>query len=310
LNLAYAAGVSETAIVVFGGSGLVGSRVLELWADAAEAMVIAPTHAELDVLDDHALGEFLRQTRAPVVLNFAAWADVDAAEPERDDRHGRVFGLNALYPGRLASLCGELGKYLLHVSTDYVFDGTSAERPYREDDPPHPLGWYAQTKQLGEQRALDSGASVCVARIEMPFTARAHPRRDFPRIVRARLEAGEPILGVQDQRITPVFLDDAARALRLIAEARFTGIVHVAAADWTTPYDVARSIATRLGLNPHLVQPEQFHNFSAGRAAPRPQHSWLDVSLFEEQFGRAVLRPVEAQLDAWVNQLATVSSRA
>jgi dTDP-4-dehydrorhamnose reductase len=307
----YAARVSDNAVVVLGGFGLVGSRVLELWAeDATKPGLLAPTHGDLDVLDGDAVKTFLRQTDAPVVVNLAAWADVDAAEAQRGDLDGRVFALNAEYPGRLARLCGELGKYLVHVSTDYVFDGTSAERPYREGDATNPLGWYAETKQVGEQRVLESGASAGVVRIEMPFTARAHPRRDFARIILTRLGAGQPMLGVQDQQITPVFLDDVVHALRLITAERFTGIVHVAAADWTTPYRFARSIAQRLGFNAGLVQSEQFQTFAASRAARRPQHSWLDVSLFEELFSRQVLRPVEAELDAWVNQLATVPSRA
>jgi dTDP-4-dehydrorhamnose reductase len=280
--------------------------VRELWAET----VIAPTHADLDVLDEEALKAFLRQTDAPIVLNLAAWADVDGAEAERGDLHGQVFALNAGHPGRLASLCGELGKYLVHVSTDYVFDGTSAERPYREGDATNPLGWYAETKQVGERRVLDSGASASVVRIEMPFTARAHPRTDFARICLRRLEAGEPIAGVEDQRITPVFLDDVVRAIGLITGERLTGIVHVAASDWTTPYRFARSIAQRLDLDTGLVQPEQFEIFDARRAARRPQHSWLDVSFFEEMFGQHVLRTSEVQLDAWVNQLATASSRA
>ncbi|MDQ6671000.1 MAG: sugar nucleotide-binding protein, partial [Chloroflexota bacterium] len=234
---------------------------------------------------------------------------VDAAEAERGDVHGRVYALNATHPERLARVCGELGKHLVHVSTDYVFDGASSERPYRETDAAHPLGWYAETKHVGEQRVLASGARACVVRIEMPFTARPYPRRDFARICLGRFRAGESILGVEDQRITPVFLDDLVRALRLIAADRFTGVVHVAAAGWTTPYEFARSIAQRLAVNTDLVQPERFEIFMASRAAPRPQHSWLDVALFADVFGRHVLRSPEAQLDAWIEQLAAAPSR-
>jgi dTDP-4-dehydrorhamnose reductase len=283
--------------------------VLELWAEVGHTTPQAPNHAELDVLNADALKTFLRQTEPEVVLNLAAWADVDAAEAERGDLNGRVYALNAAHPARLASLCGELGAYLLHVSTDYVFDGTRADRPYREDDATNPLGWYATTKHLGERHVLDSGAQASVVRIEMPFTARAHPRTDLARICLNRLRAGQVIVGVEDQRITPVFLDDVARALQLIARERVTGIVHVAAADWTTPYRFARSIAQRLGLNSDLVQPEQFEIFTAKRAARRPQHSWLNVSLFADMFGPDVLRPPEAELDAWVNQLATAPYR-
>jgi dTDP-4-dehydrorhamnose reductase len=288
------------SVVVLGGSGLVGSRVLELWA--ADMPTLAPTHAQLDVLDAEALTAFLRQTDAPVVLNVAAWADVDGAEPERGNQHGRVYALNAAFPARLASLCGELGKHLVQVSTDYVFDGTNAQRPYREDDPTHALCWYAETKLLGERSVLESGASACVARIEMPFSGGQHPKRDFARTIAERLEAGQPFRGIVDQHITPIFLDDAARALRLLVETRFTGVVHVASANWTTPFGFAQSIAMRLDLNADLVQPEEYANFSKTRPARRPQHSWLDVSAFVQLFGPHVLRPVEAELDDWQAQ--------
>ncbi len=293
---------SRTSVVVLGGSGLVGSRVLDLWAGDLE--LIAPTHAELDVLDDEALTVFLAQTEAPVVLNLAAWADVDGAEPERGNRDGRVYALNARYPTRLGILCGELGKHLVHVSTDYVFDGESLGRAYGEADPTGPLCWYAQTKLAGEQGVLGAGAQACVTRIEMPFSAQPHRKQDLARLCLARLGRDELMVGVVDQRITPVFLDDAVRALRTLVEARFTGTIHVAAAGWTTPYLFTRAIAARMGLNADLVAPESFADFAPKRAARRPQHSWLDVALFEQHFGRDILRPPEAELDAWAQQVS------
>jgi dTDP-4-dehydrorhamnose reductase len=296
---------SRTPLVVLGGSGLVGSRVLDLWADDVE--LSAPTHADLDVLDDVALKTFLAQTKAPVVLNLAAWADVDGAEPERGNRDGRVYALNARYPTRLASLCGELGKYLVHVSTDYVFNGTCLDRAYRESDPTDPLCWYAETKVEGEHGVLGSGAQACVARIEMPFSAQPHRKQDLARLCLARLGRGEAMVGVLDQRITPVFLDDAVRALGRLLEARFTGIIHVAAAGWTTPYLFIRAIATHMALNADLVAGETFAEFAPKRPAPRPQHSWLDVSWFEEHFGRGVLRAPEDELDAWAQQVRATS---
>ena len=286
--------------MVLGGSGLVGSRVLELWADDVE--LIAPTHLQLDILDDQALTAFLAHTAAPVVVNLAAWADVDGAEPERGNRDGRVYALNSRYPARLASLCAELGKYLVHVSTDYVFNGASLERAYRETDPTGPLCWYAETKLEGERGVLGSSAQACVARIEMPFSAQPHPKQDLARLCLARLGRGEPMVGVVDQRITPVFLDDAVRALGRIKETRFTGTIHVASADWTTPYLFIRAIAARMGLNADLVAGETFADFAPKRPARRPQHSWLDVTCFEEHFGRDILRAPATELDAWAQQ--------
>jgi len=289
------------AIVVLGGSGLVGSCLVECWATRAE--VVAPTHGELDVLDPQALARFLEATRADTVVNLVAWANVDGAEPENGNTSGMVYRLNVELPGRLAAECSRLGKHLMHVSTDYVFDGTNAAAPYTETDPTRALCWYAETKLRGEHAVVEANSSACVARIEMPFTGRDHPKRDLARTILARLQQGLTIQGVTDQRITPVFLDDAAVALWQLAEARHAGVIHVAASDWTTPFEFAMSIARRRQLPTELIVPETFERFSTSRPARRPQHSWLDVTRFGGLFGSTILRPVAAELDAWTAQL-------
>ena len=241
------------AIVVLGGSGLVGSCLVECWGSRTE--LVAPTHAELDVLDPPALTTFLEGNPSNTVVNLVAWANVDGAEPEQGDTSGMVYRLNVELPGRLAVECRRLGKHLIHVSTDYVFDGTSSDAPYTESDPTRALCWYAETKLLGEQAVLQTNETACIARIEMPFTGRDHPKRDLARTIVARLEQGLPIQGVTDQRITPVFLDDAAAALWRLHEAQYAGIIHVAATDWTTPFEFATSIASRLQLPTELIVP-------------------------------------------------------
>jgi dTDP-4-dehydrorhamnose reductase len=290
--------------VVLGGSGLVGSRWLAL--TASRFRNIAPSHAELDVLNRPALAAFLAAARAEaeVVLNGVAWADVDGAERQRDDLEGSAYRLNAAYVRDLAELCSELGLHLLHLSTDYVFDGALEARPYREDDPPNPLSWYARTKRQGELFALGAGAQVTVARLEMPFTAQPHAKLDFARLCASRLRAGGTIAGVVDQKITPVFLDDAVLALAELVERRPSGVLHVAASDWTTPYQYARLVARQLGLDEARVQPVDFQAFAATRPAPRPRHTGLDVSALERQVAPGLLRPVEQAVSVWAHQLA------
>jgi dTDP-4-dehydrorhamnose reductase len=288
------------AVVVLGGSGLVGSRVCELWSPDVE--LIVPSHAELDVLDSKALNTFLAGRTSTSVVNLVAAADVDGSEPESGDTQGRVYRVNVDYPRRLAELCRHYAHHLVHISTDYVFDGTKAEAPYAEDEPTGPPCWYAETKRLGELAVLGADSSACVARIEMPFSSAPHAKRDLARLVATRLQQGQTMQTVTDQRITPIFLDDAASALRRLAEARFSGVVHIAASDWTTPYDLAGGIARRLGLNRELIVATEFKQFAATRPARRPQHSWLDVTRFTRAFGAGILRPVDDALDVWTRQ--------
>ncbi|HEY1295528.1 MAG TPA: NAD(P)-dependent oxidoreductase [Chloroflexota bacterium] len=292
--------MGRSSILVLGGSGLVGTCLVRRWTEWAE--IVAPSHAEVDVLDAGALRSCLEHTRAQTVVNAAAWADVDGAEAEKDDASGQVHRLNVDFPGQLAAECRRLGKYLVHISTDYVFDGTKSAAPYTETDPTQAVCWYAETKLRGERAVLQSHERACVARIEMPFTAHDHPKRDLARTIVARLQHGQTIQGVTDQRITPVFLDDAADAMWRLQSTRFAGIVHVAATDWTTPFDLAQDLARRLGLDQELIAPETFERFSRTRPARRPQHSWLDVTHFVELFGGGILRPVHEELAAWTTQ--------
>jgi dTDP-4-dehydrorhamnose reductase len=292
--------VSQPRVVVLGGSGLVGSSLVERWADRAE--ILAPSHTELDVLDPRALDTYLAASHADSVVNLVAWANVDGAESELGNIDGTVHRLNVDLPRRLAEQCRRLGTYLVHISTDYVFDGTKSTAPYAEDDATRALCWYAETKLRGEQAVLGTDPTACVTRIEMPFTGRDHPKRDLARTIVARLELGQTIQGVTDQRITPVFLDDAAEGLWQIQNARFAGVIHVAAATWTTPFELARQVARRRGLPEALIVPDTFERFSSTRPAARPQHSWLDVGRFTHLFGDGTLRSVEDQLEAWTRQ--------
>jgi dTDP-4-dehydrorhamnose reductase len=295
-------------VVVLGGSGFVGSRVVELWR--ATGAVLAPTRAELDVLDPRAVQQWITHTPAQVVVNLAAWADVDGAEAERGNQLGQVYRLNVDVPRTLAEACRASGKHLIHVSTDYVFSGTNAERPYREDDPVGPLCWYAITKEQGERAVRETNPAACIARIEMPFSGLDRAKQDIARIFQARLSAGQPVVAVTDQRITPLLLDDAAHALALLVEDRSAGIVHLASTTWTTPHAYAHGVASRLGLDDSLIQAATLAQFAGTRPAQRPQHSWLDVTLFEGRFGTGVLRSIDDELDAWAAQRLARTARA
>ncbi|MDQ3364491.1 MAG: dTDP-4-dehydrorhamnose reductase [Myxococcota bacterium] len=193
-------------ILVTGGSGQLGRSVARRGA-AQGHEVVAFGVAHLDITDSRQIAEHLDAVAPALVINAAAYTAVDRAEGERE----RAFQVNAAAPGELARACVTHQVPLLHVSTDYVFDGT-ATRPYTEDDPLAPLGVYGESKAAGERAVLDHGGTV--VRTSWLFAARG------PSFVQTmvRLATERPALRVvDDQRGCPTWAEDLADALLALA---------------------------------------------------------------------------------------------
>jgi len=183
---------------------------------------------------------------------------------------------NATGPGVLAALCQEIGALLVHVSTDYVFDG-SGTRPYTEADPPAPRSVYGRTKLEGERRVLAAQAGALVVRTAWVFG----PGRNFVRTIleaAARAERGEaPALRVvDDQRGSPTYSGDLADGIVGLVDAGANGIFHLANTGVASWWDLARAAVDIWG-HPELpiakLRTEEFP-----RPAPRPAWSVLDTS--------------------------------
>lgn len=286
-------------ILILGGSGLVGSRFLEL---AADYNTVAPTHEELDLLDFAHLESYLERSDADVVLNFAAFTNVDEVEKEKDDKDGLVYKLNVKFPKSLAQNCSALNKYLIHISTDYVFDGKK-QTPYVEEDLPNPINWYGKTKLLGEEAVSAVSSEFLIVRPEMPYSAHFEKKSDIARTFLKMLREERQIKGIIDQKITPTFTDTLCFALMKLMEVKASGVYHVVSTDFTTPYDFARLIAQKFGLDKDLVKPVKFADFNRTRIAPRPQNSYLDVSKFEAEFGKGILKTLSESLNELERQM-------
>ncbi|MBI4037247.1 dTDP-4-dehydrorhamnose reductase [Candidatus Daviesbacteria bacterium] len=287
-------------IIVFGGSGLVGSRFVQL--NQKKFDISAPIHSEVDLLDPKSLADFIEKSQAKAVVNFAAFTNVDGAEKEKDDKNGLAFKLNAMAPKNLAAICLSLNLHLVHLSTDYVFDGQKENAPYTEEDEMDPINWYGLTKMLGEEEILQSGCFHTIARIEMPYRANFAGRSDFARFFLEKLQTGQKISAVNDQKITPTFVDDVAKALTVMIKKPTQGIFHVVSTNPTSPYQFALTLAQQFGLNKELVEAVKFADFNQGRPACRPQNSWLDTKKFINTFGEGVLHSVEEEISLFNSQ--------
>jgi dTDP-4-dehydrorhamnose reductase len=190
-------------ILVLGGSGLVGSRFIELTKD--QFTVDSPSHNDLDLLNSTEIANYLASSDAEAVLNLVAITNVDNCQDEDGDKEGNVYKLNSLVPQVLAQECQKTGKHLIHVSTDYVFDGEKTDAPYTEEDPTNPINWYGKTKCWAEEFVLAVDPNFSIVRPEMPYSAVFEKRKDFARFFLDSLKEGKEIKAIEDQHITPVF---------------------------------------------------------------------------------------------------------
>ncbi|WP_227980321.1 dTDP-4-dehydrorhamnose reductase [Nocardia spumae] len=257
---------SPSRIVVVGAGGQLGRA---LASRAPEAVMLR--RADLDITDPGAVRAALRP--GDVVINCAAYTAVDAAESDPD----AAFAGNATGPGVLAAGCREAGARLIHISTDYVFDGT-ADRPYEPDDPTAPTSVYGRTKLAGEQAVSQSHPDATIVRTAWVYTG---DHGDFVATMR-RLAAGDdPVSVVDDQIGSPTYAPDLADAvLEVVAREPKSRILHATNAGVASWFEVARAVFAQLGEDPERVRPCTTADFP--RPARRPAYSVLSDRAWKE----------------------------
>jgi dTDP-4-dehydrorhamnose reductase len=280
-----------TRLVITGAGGQVGSF---LAAEAARQGrdVLALSSSQWDITDP-AAGERIVQ-RGDVVINCAAYTDVDGAETDEPAAHA----VNAAGPEHIARACGRAGAQLIHISTDYVFSG-SASRPYEPGDETGPLSVYGHTKLSGELAVLATLPQATVVRTAWVYTGGTG--KDFVAGMR-RLAAADGIVEVvDDQTGSPTYVADLAAALLQVADGGVRApVVHAANEGAVTRFEQARAVFDGLGAEVGRLRPVS--SAARPRPAPRPRYSALSGQVS----ARAGLSP----LRGWRDALAAALSAA
>jgi dTDP-4-dehydrorhamnose reductase len=264
--------------------GLTGDPATGRLGQGAAREVLGLDHGKLDVADRLAVAGAVEAFRPDVVVHSAAWTAVDACEGDPD----RAFAVNASGTRHVVEASRRVGAHVLYVSTDYVFDGTSA-RPYVEWDPTNPLSVYGRSKLGGE---LELGPQDCIVRTSWVCGARG---ANMVRTI-VRLAAGEgPMAFVDDQHGCPTFTADLAGALSMLAADRRVGVFHVTNSGPTTWFEFARAVLAGIGQDPDRVGPIATAELSPPRPAPRPANSVLDNAAMRHG-GMAPMPPWEDAL--------------
>lgn len=233
--------------VVLGAGGQLGA---ELTRRLAGTPVAVFDRKALDVSDGQRLQEVLRRLRPRVVVNAAAFTHVDDCERRPVD----AFRVNALAVRDLAIVCAEMGVRLVHVSTNYVFDG-ARDRPYDEDDPPAPLSVYGTSKLAGEYFVRAIAPRWLIVRTSGVFGAPpgGGGRGNFVEAMLRLAEDGPfPVRVVGDQVFAPTHAGDLARTIIALVERDVRGVVHVTNAGACTWFEFAAAIFALAGLRPRL----------------------------------------------------------
>ena len=258
-----------------GAGGMLGQDVLAA-ARRAGHEPLPLTREELDVRDGEAVGAAVAGARADALVNCAAWTDVDGAETHRE----QAFAVNAEGAGLLARATRVAGLPMLHLSSDYVFDGrpppgSQQARPYRESDPTAPLSAYGESKLAGEQQVLAAGGEHTVVRSAWLFGLGG---RNFVatmlRLAREQRQDGEPceVRVVTDQVGSPTWTGHLAPALIGLLERRVSGLVHLAGGGQVSWNGLAAEAFRQAEIE---CQVKPASTSEMGRPAPRPAFSAL-----------------------------------
>lgn len=248
-------------VLITGAGGMLG-RDLGMAARNAGHEVSACARTDLDITDAEAVRARLERDRPAVVFNCAAWTDVDGAE-EAEEEATRINGKGA---GIVAAAAADIGAEVVHISSDYVFDGSKRE-PYLEDDPTGPISAYGRSKLAGEEAVAAANKRHFIVRTSWLYGVGG---RNFVETMLRLANDHDEVLVVSDQVGSPTYTWHLANGLiRLIQRAAY-GIHHITADDSCSWFDFAREIFDQAGVECRVLSST---TEMLGRPAPRPAYS-------------------------------------
>jgi len=255
-----------TRVLVTGAAGMLGTELVPLFRCSFD--VIPADVAEFDMRDAAATDAFVAAAAPDVIVNCAAYTDVDGAESDP----ATAFDVNANGAGNLATAGQKVGARLVQLSTDYVFDGTG-DTPYAETDEPSPLGVYGRSKLAGERRVAEASKEALIVRTAWLY---GHAGPNFIEKMLSLASSGQALRVVDDQVGAPTNVRDLAGAILELIAVEATGVVNATNRGRCTWFEFARRILDEAGLKDVAIEPVTSEEFP--RPAPRPAYSVLSLA--------------------------------
>jgi dTDP-4-dehydrorhamnose reductase len=279
---------TDKRILILGGRGMLGSDL----AQACRQQGYEPIVLDLPDFDITRTEDLERAVRrAGLIVNCAAFTNVDGAESHAE----LAYQVNGEAVGRLGALARQHNSYVLHISTDFVFDGRSG-RPYTETDTPNPINIYGKSKLAGEQLLTRSGCRHGIIRVEWTYGSAGV---NFVTKLMQRTKTDKMLRVVDDQVGSPTATTEVAKAICTMLKDRPEGIFHFASAGYVSRYEMAKFIVNKLSM-PIEVAPCKTGDFSS--PAARPLNSRFDCSKIQF-FLDAPIEPWQGPLERFLGQL-------
>lgn len=277
-------------ILVTGCNGLLGQKLVELVSSQPDYYLIATAKSklipdlprgefrQLDITDSNSVEEVISKTKPDVVINTAAMTQVDQCEFEKE----KCWQANVTAVEYLVSACKKHNAHFVHVSTDFIFDGTHG--PLDENEEPNPLSYYGESKLAGEQAVQKSDISWAILRTVLVFgVTKDMSRSNIVLWVKKSLEEGKTINVVNDQWRTPTLAEDLAQGCFLAAKKKAKGVYNISGAEMMTPYDIAIATADFFKLNKSLIQQTDSTKFT--QPAKRPPKTGFIIDKAKRELG-------------------------
>lgn len=295
-------------VLVIGGSGMVASRFCDLAKSNFD--ITSSDEKTLDIANLEAVEKYFSENKFDVVVNFAAFTNVDAAEADKGNEDGLTYKLNVLGPRNLAESCNANNIFLIHISTDFVFPGTEGvPGPYSEDSPlpetSEGIGWYGWTKNRAEFMLKETSNKYAIVRYGYPFRADPYEaKNDWARNLLKLYNEGKlyPLFDDQTQNI--LFIDDLVEPLTKIINEELTGVFHIASTDTTTPFEVGAYLLDKYtGKHVELQKGSMVEFLKAPNRTPRPRLGGLDSSNTQKKLN-IKFKTWQEMVDEFVSQLS------
>lgn len=288
--------------LVTGSTGLVGQNVVrdlltqnhQVYSIYHNDKPLDGIPIRLDLTDFEEIKQILQKIKPNIVIHLAAMTNVDLCEEEKELAHT----LNAKSTEILAKETAKINAFFVYVSTDYVFDGKEGKK--NEEDIPHPLGYYGQTKLEGEMSLNNLASNWAIARTSTPFGIHLK-KKSFPLWIKENLESNKEIKVLGDQYTSPTYVPNLSKMIIEIATKQINGIIHLAGSTRISRYDFAIMIAEKLGLNKALLIKAKTEDMNW--KAQRPKDSSLDVTKATEILNEKP-KTIQQTLPLFINEIS------